>query len=164
MHAYAIRASAYKTVAKALTPFGKGVKVVSGPGLHTCDERLSELCGKLPVYAAWPNLAGKRPLVSEAQKGWINDNYTADGRQTYMREAVESLDAEMRERFSAARTVSRAPAHRVGAGKPGSAESFLLCRSEVDVGFGDRLRGLAAVVGGLDYKVVNGPQEPPASN
>ncbi len=99
MHAYAIRATAYRDVARILTPYGKGHPRAQTVSLHTCDEQLSLLNARLPVYAAYPNLAWQRLEVSEAQENWVTDNYTPEGRQTRYLEAVEGLDAEMAERF-----------------------------------------------------------------
>jgi hypothetical protein len=144
MHMYAVNAKYYNRVMSVLTPGHRG----DTTHLNPCDLQVSTLHAELPVYAAYPNLAGQPREQSYAAYGWFNDNYRNDLQQAKFREAVDGLDTGMEEFDKAAGVVNPELSKRAKPLRwmPGCQEAC---------GLGDRLRGLA---GALAIGAIRGQQ------
>lgn len=135
MHMYAVNAKYYNQVMSVLTPGRRG----DATHLNPCDLQVSSLHTELPVYAAYPNLAGQPREQSYAAYGWFNDNYRNDLQQAKFREVVDGLDTGMAEFDNVTEIMPQMNGKRTR-----RLRWMPLCQEVC--GLGDRLRGLAGAL------------------
>ncbi len=162
LHAFAVKAEYYRRVMSVLSPMGRGTKEV---WLDPSDRAIATLLKEIPAYAAWPNLAWQGREDSSLAQGWVNDNYTGDGLQRRWLDAVDAVagvDGVMREE-GARCPVNASPCGEAGGleghrgrqdARPTRGRGVTFSRfrplhwqpSGMDVGLGDRIRGLAGML------------------
>jgi hypothetical protein len=93
LHAVAIRGTYYREVLRILKPRGRGAPVAS---VVNSDIALAEAHGRIPAYAAWPNLAWQRHSFSNNVGGAVSNYGQDDGRQLCCADTTEHLAEAMR--------------------------------------------------------------------
>jgi hypothetical protein len=132
LHAFAVKAEYYQKVMSVLTPQGKRA---ADHSVEPSDRAIATVLTEIPAYAAWPNLAWQAREDSSIAQGWINDNYTVDGLQRRWLDAMNGMDRAMAECAPRSRKTRN------------SETRALYWRPQgMDVGMGDRIRGLAGML------------------
>lgn len=91
MHAYAVRREWLPTVLREL----RGCQSGTG-GRSECDIALTRLAGRIPTYAAYPNLAWQSPGYSNI-RGHDRKTFTAEGHQLWRPELLAGVNEQMRQ-------------------------------------------------------------------